>query len=195
VERFFARYTNNLINMSRLGKLPIELKAGTQAKIEGGFIIIKGPKGELKQKLHRLVEVKIEDNQIIVDIKNKDKQEEKAFWGLYRSLISNMVTGVEDGFEKKLEINGVGYRAQVQGKKLILNLGFSHPVEFELPEGITVQVEGNAITLSGFDKQLVGETAARIRKIRKPEPYKGKGIKYSDEIIRRKEGKAVSKGE
>ncbi|MBD3247948.1 50S ribosomal protein L6 [Candidatus Falkowbacteria bacterium] len=181
--------------MSRLGKLPIELKAGTEARIDGNLIIVKGPKGELKQEIKDLVDVKVESDKIIVDIKDKDDQEQKSFWGLYRSLINNMVKGVEEGFEKKLEVNGVGYRVQAQGNKLVLNVGFSHPVEFDLPEGVSATVEGNIITISGFDKQMVGEVAARIRKVRKPEPYKGKGIKYVDEIIRRKEGKSAAKGE
>lgn len=181
--------------MSRLGKMPIELLNGVTAKIEDNFIIIKGAKGELKQELHSLVNVEINEKNIVVDIVDKSSKKEKAFWGLYRSLINNMVQGVANGFEKKLEINGVGYKVALNGKKLTLNVGFSHPVEKELPEGITCVVEGNVITLSGFDKQLVGETAAQIRKVKKPEPYKGKGIKYMDEIIVRKEGKTASKGE
>lgn len=181
--------------MSRLGKIPIEFKPETQIKIEDGFIIVKGSKGELKQKLDKIIEVKIEDNKIVVSISDNENKKAKAFMGLYRSLINNMVKGVEEGFEKKLEINGVGYRANLQGNKLVMNVGFSNPVEFELPEGISAAVEGNLITVSGFDKQLVGETAARIRKIRKPEPYKGKGIKYTDEVIRKKEGKTAAKGE
>jgi large subunit ribosomal protein L6 len=181
--------------MSRLGKLPISLPAGTEAKIEDNKIIVKGPKGELTQELNDLVQVEIKDNEIVVSIKDKEDKKEKSFWGLYRSLINNMVTGVSEGFEKKLEINGVGYRAAVSGQKLTLNVGFSHPVDFNLPAGITGAVEGNVITISGFDKQLVGELAAQIRKIRKPEPYKGKGIKYIDEIIRRKEGKTAGKAE
>lgn len=181
--------------MSRLGKLPIELKSGTQATIDGNFIIVKGPKGELKQELHNMVNVNIEADKIIVTVNDKEDRKQRAFMGLYRSLINNMVMGVEEGFEKKLEINGVGYKAAAQGKKLVVNAGYSHPVEFELPEGISAQVEANVITVFGIDKQLVGETAARIRKIRKPEPYKGKGIKYVDEVIRRKEGKTASKGE
>ncbi len=181
--------------MSRLGKLPIELPSGTQAKIEDGFVVVKGAKGELKTKLHDLVNVDISDNEITVSVSNPEEKKDRSFWGLYRTLIYNMVFGVSEGFEKKLEINGVGYRAQVSGKKLILNVGFSHPVEFELPEGITVEVDNNLITISGIDKQLVGEVAAQIRKIRKPEPYKGKGIKYIDEIVRRKEGKTAGKTE
>lgn len=181
--------------MSRLGKLPIELTPGTQAKLENDIIVIKGPKGELKQKLASLVKVDISEKEIKVSVNNSENKKERALWGLYRSLIKNMADGVNQGYEKKLEINGVGYRASVSGNKLTLNVGFSHPVDFNLPEGITAQVEGNIITISGIDKQLVGEAAAQIRKIRKPEPYKGKGIKYTDEIIRRKVGKAAAKTE
>jgi len=179
--------------MSRLGKLPIKLPEGTQAVIEKDFIIVKSSKGELKQKLHDLVDVKIENNEVTVNVKDKNSKKEKAFWGLYRSLINNMVIGLNEGFSKKLEVNGVGYRVAISGDKLTLNVGYSHPVEFVLPKGISGQVEGNAITVSGIDKQLVGETACQIRKIRKPEPYKGKGIKYSDEVILRKEGKTAGK--
>jgi len=181
--------------MSRLGKMPIELLTGTQAKIEEDFIIVKGPKGELKEKIHSLIKVDINDNKILVSIKNIEDKKEKSFWGLYRSLINNMVIGVNEGFKKKLEINGVGYRASISGKKLTLNVGYSHPVEYNLPDNIAVDIEGNVITVSGIDKQRVGEVAAQIRKVRKPEPYKGKGIKYIDEIIRRKVGKAAVKGE
>lgn len=181
--------------MSRLGKMPVELPGGTTGKIENNFIIIKGPKGELRQELHDLVKVEIGEKEITVNVENKDSKKDKSLWGLYRSLINNMVKGVTDGFEKKLEINGVGYRAALSGKKLTLNVGFSHPVEKVLPEGVTATVEGNVITISGFDKQLVGEVAAQIRKVKKPEPYKGKGIKYIDEVIIRKEGKTAAKGE
>lgn len=181
--------------MSRLGKLPIELSEGTQAKIEHDFIVIKGPKGELQEKLHQLVKIDISEKEIKVTVVNPGNKKEKALWGLYRSLIKNMAVGVTEGYEKKLEINGVGYRAAVSGKKLTLDVGFSHPVDFNLPDGIDVKVEGNIITISGIDKQLVGDTAAQIRKIRKPEPYKGRGIKYVDEVIRRKVGKTAVKGE
>ncbi len=181
--------------MSRLGKLPIILADGAQAKIENNFIIVKGSKGELKQELNDLIKVEILENEIKVSVKNQKIKKERAFWGLYRSLINNMVLGVNKGFEKKLEVNGIGYRIVLAGKKLTLNVGYSHPVNFELPEGISGAVEGNVITISGIDKQLVGEVAAKIRKIKKPEPYKGKGIKYIDEVIRRKEGKTASKGE
>ncbi len=181
--------------MSRLGKMPIKLEAGVQAKIEDDFIIVKGPKGELKEKLHSLVIVEIGTEDIKVSVKNIANKKEKSLWGLFASLIKNMVIGVTEGFSKKLEINGVGYKAAASGNKILLNLGFSHPIDFQLPEGISAQVEGNIITLSGINKYLVGETAAQIRKIRKPEPYKGKGIKYIDEVILRKAGKTAAKGE
>jgi len=181
--------------MSRLGKLPIELKEGTQAKLEHDVIVIKGPKGELKQKINPKVLVDINDKEIKITVSNPDNKKERALWGLYRSLINNMTVGVNQGYQKKLEINGVGFRASVSGNKLILNVGYSHPVDYNLPQGINAEVEGNIITISGVDKQLVGEIAAQIRKIRKPEPYKGKGIKYVDEVIRRKVGKAAAKTE
>lgn len=181
--------------MSRIGKLPIVLDTGTQVKIEDGFILVNGKKGELKQKLHEAVQVDVKDNKVVVSVANPENKKQKAFWGLFRSLIKNMVFGVENGFEKKLEINGVGYRASISGQKLTLNVGYSHPVEFTLPKGIEANVEKNIITISGIDKQLVGEVSAQIRKVRKPEPYKGKGIKYLDEVIRRKEGKAATKGD
>jgi len=179
--------------MSRLGKLPIKMPAGTTARIEDGFLFVKSAKGELKQALHDLAQVEIADGEIRVSIKNPEVKKEKAFWGLYRSLINNMVIGVNEGFEKKLEIIGVGFRASGGGNKISMTLGFSHPVEFVLPAGTSAELQGNIITIKGADKQLVGETAARIRKIKKPEPYKGKGIKYVDEVIRRKEGKTAAK--
>ncbi len=180
--------------MSRLGKLPISIPQGTQVRIENDFIVVKGPKGELREKTNKIVKIEITEKEIITSINDIESKKEKAFWGLYRSLIQNMVTGVNEGYEKKLEINGVGYKVSLQGKKLVLNVGFSHPVNFELPEGISALVEANTIKISGFDKQLVGEVAAKIRKVKKPEPYKGKGIKYTDEIIRRKAGKSAGKG-
>lgn len=181
--------------MSRLGKLPIELTKGTEARLEQDFIIVKGPKGELKTKLHQSVKAIITDKDITLAINNQTDTKEKALWGLYRSLIKNMVAGVNQPYVKKLEINGVGYKASVSGNKLNLQVGFSHPVVFELPAGIKAEVKGNVITISGIDKYLVGETAAQIRRIKKPEPYKGKGIKYSDETIRRKAGKTAGKTE
>lgn len=179
--------------MSRLGKLPIPLPAGTQAKIEKGFIIVKGSLGELKEKTHSLVKVDIGEKEITVSVEDKENKKQRALWGLYRALINNMVGGVNALYEKKLEVNGVGYKVSINGNKLILHVGYSHPVEFVLPDVIKGKVEGNAITLSSIDKQQLGEMAAQIRRIRKPEPYKGKGIKYSDEIIRRKAGKTAAK--
>ena len=181
--------------MSRLGKLPIQLPTGTQAEIESGFIIVKGAKGELKTKLHPKVKVAITEKEIKFSVDNQDDGREKALWGLLRTLVKNMVDGVNQGYEKKLEINGVGYRAAVSGDKLTLNVGYSHPVVYRLPAGVKAEVEANLITLTGIDKQLIGETAAQIRRIRKPEPYKGKGIKYIDELLRKKAGKTAGKTE
>lgn len=180
--------------MSRVGKLPIALPSGTQAKIENNFIIIQGLKGELKQELHEMVQIAIDEKEMKVSVNDQDDKKQRALWGLYRNLIKNMVIGVNEGYERKMEIVGIGYRAATSGNKLILNVGYSHPVEFPLPQGISAKVEGNVITLNGIDKQLLGETAARIRRIRKPEPYKGKGIKYFGEVIKRKAGKAAAKG-
>lgn len=181
--------------MSRIGKQPIKLPKGTEAKLENGFVVVKGPKGELKEKLHPFVNVEIRPEEMEVSVKHPEVKKEGAIWGLFRTLIQNMVSGVNQPFEKKLEINGVGYRAAMSGTKLSLNVGYSHPVDFQLPQGISAKVDANVITLSGLSKYLVGETAAQIRKIRKPEPYKGKGIKYADEVIRRKAGKSAAKGE
>ena len=178
--------------MSRLGKLAIKIPSGTQVTFNDNFVIVKGPKGELKQELHSKVKAEIKDDQIIISVKKEDDKEERSLWGLFRALINNMVVGVNDGFQKKLEIKGVGYKVAVVGKKINLSLGFSHPVEMDIPEGLTAVAEGNEITISGADKQSVGEFSAQIRKLRKPEPYKGKGIRYSDEIIRRKAGKTAA---
>ncbi len=180
--------------MSRLGKLPIIIPAGVQVTIKDREIFFKGPKGELKIANNPIIEVKVENNEIIIAPYDRNAKNASAMWGLVWSLTRNSVIGVTEGFTKKLEINGVGYRAAAVPGKLNMSLGFSHPVEFKLPVGITATVEGNTITLTGVDKGMVGETAAQIRKIRKPEPYKGKGVKYSDEVIRRKAGKAASKG-
>ena len=179
--------------MSRLGKLPIILPAGTTAVLDKGILTVNGPKGQLQQAIHKFIKVVIEDGAIMVNVDNKDERQQRAFWGLFHKLIGNMVIGVSQGYEKKLEINGVGYRVSIAGQKLTLNLGFSHPVDFILPDGIKGQVDANIITLTGIDKQLVGEIAAQIRRQRKPEPYKGKGIKYIDEVIRRKAGKTSAK--
>ncbi|MDO8667607.1 MAG: 50S ribosomal protein L6 [bacterium] len=181
--------------MSRLGKLPIEIPAGTQAKLEDGFIIVKGPKGELKTKIHESVKVAITDKEITVTVADPTNVKDKSLWGLFRSLIKNMVVGVNELYVKKLEINGVGYKAATSGNKLTLNVGYSHPVVYELPAGLKVEVQANIVTISGIDKYMVGEAAAQIRRIRKPEPYKGKGIKYADETLRRKAGKTAGKTE
>ena len=161
-------------------------------KVDNKTVTVKGPKGELKQDLHDHVSVEIVDNTVIVKVKNENVKQDKSLWGLSASLITNMVIGVTEGYIKELEINGVGMKAAAVGKKLTLNVGFSHPVEYTAADGIDVKVEGNKITVSGIDKQLVGEVAAQIRKVKKPEPYKGKGIKYIDEQIRRKAGKAAA---
>ena len=176
--------------MSRIGRLPIDIPAGVEITIaENNAVTVKGPKGTLSENLPVEMDITVKDNQVVVTRPN-DLKKMKSLHGLTRTLIANMVTGVTKGYEKVLEINGVGYRAQKQGKKLILSLGYSHPVEMEDPEGIETVLDGqNKITVKGIDKQKVGQFAAEIREKRKPEPYKGKGIKYADEVIRRKVGK------
>jgi large subunit ribosomal protein L6 len=179
--------------MSRIGKKPIAIPQGVDVKIENTLVTVKGPKGELKLEIHPLVKVAIKDNEIILDVADQDDKTEKSLWGLFNRLINNMVIGVTKGFEKKLEVIGVGFRVALQGQKLLLNVGFSHQVEYILPQGILGSVEKNIITLTGSDKQLLGETAAQIRRIKKPEPYKGKGIRYFGEVIKKKAGKTVAK--
>lgn len=179
--------------MSRIGKKPISLPAGVKVTIDGNMITVQGPKGSLEQTLPPDITVTQEDNQILVQRASDDKTH-RAYHGLSRALIANMVEGVTNGFEKRLELVGVGYRAQMQGKKLVINIGFSHPVEVDAPAGIEFEVPApTKITVRGADRQLVGNTAAHIRAIRRPEPYKGKGIKYENEFIRRKAGKAGGK--
>jgi len=175
--------------MSRIGKKPILIPEKVDVKISNGLVVVSGPKGELKRNVHSLIKIEVKDKEIVLNIKNEDDKLEKSLWGTERQLINNMIVGVNEGFSKKLEINGVGYRAATSGKSLTLSVGYSHPVEFKIPEGIDVSVEKNLITVSGIDKQQVGEISAQIRKIRKPEPYKGKGIKYIDEVVIRKAGK------
>jgi len=180
--------------MSRIGKQPIEIPSGITVELKDNEVVVKSSKGELRQKLHELVKVTINDNEIIVERAN-DSKEARSMHGLFRSLISNMVEGLDKGFSKQLEIQGVGYRANLQGKKLVLSLGFSHPIEFTAPEGVEIKIDEekkNIITVSGYDKQLVGHVAAKIRSYRKPEPYKGKGIRYVGEHIIRKAGKAAA---
>ena len=174
--------------MSRIGKQPILILDKVEAKMDQNEIKVKGPKGELVQTIDPLIEVEIRDKEIVLKPAKKRK-DAAALWGLYRALIANMVLGVTEGFEKQLEIEGVGFRAAMQGKKLVLNIGLSHPVEIEPPSSIEFKVDKNTITISGIDKQLVGLWAAKIRANKKPEPYKGKGIRYSDEVVRRKAGK------
>ena len=179
--------------MSRIGKMPVVIPAGVTVDIQPGNVVtVKGPKGELKAELDREMTLEQKDNEIIVT-RPDDLKRHKALHGLTRALLHNMVVGVTDGFTKTLEINGVGYRAQKQGKKLVLSLGYSHPIEMEDPEGVESTVEGNKIVVKGISKEKVGQYAANIREKRGPEPYKGKGIKYSDEIIRRKVGKTGKK--
>ena len=177
--------------MSRIGKKPIAVPAGVEVKINGNEVAVKGPKGELKNTFDASMAIAMEGNEIVVT-RPSDVKEHRALHGLTRTLIANMVEGVIKGFTKELEVNGVGYRVQKQGKNLVMNLGFSHQVIMEEIPGITIEVPApNKIVISGADKQMVGQFAAEVREKRPPEPYKGKGIKYVDEYIRRKEGKAA----
>ena len=180
--------------MSRIGIKPVTIPDGVTVSVdEANMVTVKGPKGTLSQQMPEGMDIKVEGTEINVSRPN-DLKKMKSFHGLTRTLISNMVTGVTDGFEKKLEINGVGYRAQKKGKTLIMNLGYSNPVEMDDPEGIEVEVEGqNILIVKGIDKAKVGQYAAEIRTKRPPEPYKGKGIKYDDEVIERKDGKTGKK--
>lgn len=179
--------------MSRIGRKPINIPAGVEAKFENGVMTVKGPKGTLTQKIHNNMDVKIEGAEILVARPN-DNKENRSLHGMTRTIISNMVVGVSEGFKKELEVNGVGYRVQKQGKDLVMNLGYSHQVVMSDTEDITIEVPGpNKIIINGMDKQKVGQFAAEVRSKRPPEPYKGKGIKYVDERIRRKEGKAGKK--
>jgi len=180
--------------MSRIGRMPIAIPAGVTVDVaENNKVTVKGPKGTLERVLPAEMEIKVEGAEVVVSRPN-DLKKMKSLHGLTRTLIANMVKGVTDGFEKVLEINGVGYRVQKQGKKLVFSLGYSHPVEVEDPEGLTSEVEGqNKITIKGIDKEKVGQYAANLRELRSPEPYKGKGIKYADETIRRKVGKTGKK--
>ncbi|MDO8443694.1 MAG: 50S ribosomal protein L6 [Candidatus Azambacteria bacterium] len=177
--------------MSKIGKKPIEIPQGVTIAIDAPFVKITGPKGELSFKVPREIEVKLDEKQLLILPIGKSKKV-PALWGTTRAIIANMVSGVEKGFEKKLEVEGVGFKAQLQGNDLVLSLGFSHPVIFKTPEGIKIGVEKNTITVSGISLEVVGQTAANIRALKKPEPYKGKGIHYAGEVIRRKAGKKVA---
>ena len=175
--------------MSRIGKKPVAIPGGVTATIDNGTLSVKGPKGTLSLGLSDLIDYKVEGEEIQVNPANGSKQA-RSYWGMQRTLVSNLVEGVTDGFSKTLEITGVGYRAQAQGKKLKLQLGFSHDVDLDVPEGITVNTpDQTTVEISGIDKQAVGQFAAEVRRWRKPEPYKGKGIKYRGEYVFRKEGK------
>ena len=175
--------------MSRIGNKPVQIPAGVEVAVNGNNVVVKGPKGQLELDVYEKLAINVEDNVLTVS-RPDDERETRARHGLTRALIHNMVVGVSEGFEKKLELAGVGYRVQQKGKNLEFSLGFSHPVIVEAPEGITIETPtANQIVISGYDKQLVGQFAAKVREKRPPEPYKGKGIKYSDEVIRRKVGK------
>lgn len=176
--------------MSKIGKKPIEIPADVTVAIGDDAVKVSGSKGELLFKLPKEIKLKLDNKQLLVLPVGKSKKT-PALWGTVRAIVANMVIGVEKGFERKLEIEGVGFKAQLQGNDLVLNLGFSHPVVFKSPEGIKISVEKNVITVSGISLELVGQTAANIRALKKPEPYKGKGIRYAGEIIRRKAGKKV----
>lgn len=175
--------------MSRIGRLPIEIPAGVDVKVDGALVTVKGPKGELKLTIAAPIEAKIEEGQVLVT-RPDDERESRSLHGLTRTLIFNNIIGVTQGYSKALEVVGTGYRVAAKGRGLEFALGFSHPVVFDAPEGIQFKVEGPKITVEGIDKHLVGEVAANIRKIRPPEPYKGKGIRYAGEQVRRKAGKA-----
>lgn len=177
--------------MSRIGKQLIEIPNGVEVTAVDGVLKVKSSKGELTQSLPEVVTINIEGNQATVAIQDTSDHKQNALWGTFASHLKNMVTGLTDGFSKQLEVNGVGYKVALSGKKLTLNLGYSHPIDYQLPAGIDAEVEKNLITIKGIDKQQVGQVASQIRSFRKPEPYKGKGIKYVDEVIRRKAGKAA----
>jgi large subunit ribosomal protein L6 len=175
--------------MSRIGKLPIPIPQGVKIQVDGATVRAEGPKGKLTQPVPSGLTPRVADGTIVID-RASDERHARALHGLARALVANMVTGVKDGFERKLDIVGIGYRAQMQGKNIQLALGYSHPIIFPLPDGVTAEIDKQtAITLRGADKAVLGQTAAKLRALRKPDPYKGKGIKYANEVIRRKVGK------
>ncbi len=179
--------------MSRIGKKPISIPAGVTVSYADRVVTVKGPKGELKRTVHPLVSVNVEGDVALVSVAKPDNKQERSLWGTFGSHLNNMIAGVVTPYEKKLELNGVGFRVNIAGQTLNFELGFSHPVSYVLPAVVTGTVEKNLITLQSIDIEALGQTAAEIRALKKPEPYKGKGIKYLDEIIRRKAGKAASK--
>ncbi len=176
--------------MSRIGKKPIIIPAGVKAELNQNTLTVTGPKGTLVLPVHPKVQLELKDNEITVNVAKQEDKKERSLWGLFRSLVQNMVDGVTKGFEKKLEVNGVGFKVALAGSKLTMNLGFSHPIDLDVPTDLQAAVEKNVITISGADKQRVGQFAAEVE-LKKPEPYKGKGIKYLDEVILRKAGKVV----
>ncbi len=178
--------------MSRIGKRPVEIPSGIEVSVDGTALVAKKGKIEKRLETYGRVNIELNDKEVVFHRKDDSKQS-SAFWGTYRALFNNIMIGLDKGFSKSLEINGVGYRANVNGKTLELQLGFSHPINYEIPEGIDIKVEKNIITVSGTDKQAVGQVAAEIRGFRPPEPYKGKGVKYTDEVIIRKAGKSAGK--
>jgi len=177
--------------MSRIGKQIIEIPGGVTITQKDGELVVTGPKGELKRALNSIVTLNIADGKVTVDVENKEDKRERSLWGTFASHIKNMIEGVTQGFKKQLEINGVGYRVSMQGNDLKLEVGYSNPVIYKVAEGVKASVEKNVITLESIDKEMVGRVAAEVRDVRKPEPYKGKGIKYMDETIRRKAGKTA----
>jgi large subunit ribosomal protein L6 len=180
--------------MSRIGRQPVNIPQGVKVLVEGATVRAEGPKGKLMQAVPVGLTAKLENNQILIS-RSGDDRKVRALHGLARALVANMVTGVKDGFERKLEIVGIGYRAQVQGRAIQLALGYSHPIIFPLPEGVTVEIDRQvSITLRAADKAVLGQTAAKLRALREPDPYKGKGIRYSDEVVRRKVGKKAGAG-
>jgi len=185
--------------MSRIGKKPILIPPGVDVTISDGLVGVSGPKGVLSRAFHVSVSVNVVDIEggkgVVVTVRNPDAVHDRAQWGTARAILANMVAGVANGFTRSLEVNGVGFRVNVVGEKILMNLGFSHDVEFDLPQGVAAKTDKNVLILTGIDRELVGQTAARIRKLRVPEPYKGKGIKYTEETIRRKAGKAAKAGE
>jgi large subunit ribosomal protein L6 len=187
----FVKFGSGGKGMSRIGKMPIELPQGVTVDIKGADIVVTGKKGKLYQSFQPDMMIKLEDGVLMVD-RPSDSRQHRAFHGLTRALLNNMVVGVTDGFTRRLQVEGVGYRAELNGKNLVLNVGYSHPVEMEPPADVQFEVEnrGKLIIITGIDKQVVGEISAQIRKVRPPEPYKGKGIRYEGEHVRRKAGKA-----
>ena len=181
--------------MSRIGKQVISIPAGVTVNVNDARVEVKGPKGTLLRQLNEKVKVTMADGALTVDVQNKEDKAERSLWGTFGAHLKNMIEGVTTGFKKELELNGVGFKVAMKGKDLQLEVGFSHPVIYKMPDSVVAKVDKNVITLESYDKEMLGSTASEIRAIKKPEPYKGKGIKYIDEIIRRKAGKTATKGE